>query len=451
MKTKKISHYRLVGIHKLKWVLSLLVMSLFSVPTFAQVWTLQQCIDTASIHNTTLQISRNQIDISEQIQKESKANLIPKISAVADYKYFTDLPTQLMPQSAFGGPEGQFKETQFGVPHNFNVNLQFAMPLYNPQVYGAIKTTGIAMELAELQYRKTEEQVIFEVSNLYYNAQILQHQISFIDQNLENTTRLLANMQLLYEQLMAKESDVSKVAFQKAQLETQHQQAENTLAEIMDAMKFLMGIPFDQDMQIEPEIQNQEGKEYTPTPAIDLQIAATHNRLLTSELNTLKNSRLPSVSLFGTYGQTGFGYDEKPNDFLSFFPTSFAGVQVSYPLFNGTVTKRKINQKRIEIESSNLQQNLVAKQTNMQIENAKRRMAVTRQTIENNQSQIELATRVYDQIIVQQKEGIAGLTDVLLADSDVRQAQQNYLAAVVDYLKADLDLKKQSGNLSNKN
>ena len=89
----------------------------------AQVWTLQQCIDTAQVYNKALQMSRNNIAISQQKHKEATANLVPKISANADYKYFTDLPTQLMPASIFGGPAGTFKEAQFGVQHNINANL----------------------------------------------------------------------------------------------------------------------------------------------------------------------------------------------------------------------------------------------------------------------------------------------------------------------------------------
>jgi hypothetical protein len=55
------------------------------------------------------------------------------------------------------------------------------MSLYNPQVYGAVQTTAVASELTELQYQKTEEQIYFEISNLYYNTQILLHQLAFTD------------------------------------------------------------------------------------------------------------------------------------------------------------------------------------------------------------------------------------------------------------------------------
>ena len=124
------------------------------------------------------------------------------------------------------------------------------------------------------------------------------------------------------------------------------------------------------------------------------------------------------------------------------------GVQLSYPLFNGTVTYRKINQKKIEIQNSQLQIRLVTDQNNMLIENTNRSRTVTQKTIANTLSQIDLARTVYEQSILQQKEGIANLTDVLLADNALREAQQNNLSAIIEYLKADLELKKLTGNIS---
>jgi outer membrane protein TolC len=440
---------KLVNIRK--WFLILLLFVLVLNSTQAQVWTLQQCIDTAQVYNKTLKISRNNVAIGQQRKMEARANLIPKISANADYKYFTDLPTQLMPASVFGGTAGTFKETQFGVPHNINANLQLTMPLYNPQVFSAIQTAKIATELSDLQLQKTEEQIYFDISNLYYSGQLLLRQLSFIDSNIVNTSKLLRNMQLLKEQLMAKGTDVSKVQLQKEQLETQRELVSSKYEQVLNALKFAIGIPFDQHIKIEPEIPYKKSNEYSATPAIDIRLADTQSKLLLSELNTLKKSKLPSVLLFGTYGKTGYGYDKQPNEFLKFYPIGFAGVQISYPLFNGTVTQRKISQKKLEIKNSELQVQLITEQNAMQTNNAKRQLAVAQKSIKTTTAQIELAKTVYEQTILQQKQGTASLTDVLLADTALREAQQNYLSAVVDYLKVDLELKKLTNQLLLKN
>ena len=440
---------KLVNIHKQTVFLLFFLIGVYS--SQAQVSTLQQCIDTAQIYNKNLQMSRNNMAIGEQKKNEAKANLIPKVTANADYKYFTNLPYQLMPLSTFNptAPEGQFKEAQFGVPHNINANLQLSMPLYNPQVYGAIQTTKIASDLTELQYLKTEEQIFFEISNLYYNAQILHNQLAFIDSNFVNAERLLKNMQLLNEQLLAKGTDVSKVKLQVAQLTTQKLSIKSKYEQVLNTLKFNMGISIEQNLQIEPNIQYQTANEYTPSSILDIRIIKTQNRLLLSELSTLNKSRfLPSINLIGMYGTTGFGYDKLPNDFLKFYPIGFAGIQLSYPLFNGTVTQRKINQKRLEIQNNELQFELLIEQNNMQVQNAKMQKEVAKKTVETTTEQIQLAQTIYEQTILQQKLGTASLTDVLLADNALREAQQTYLNAVIDYLKADLELKKLTGNIS---
>ncbi len=438
----------LVNIHKP--ISILLIIFGWNTVQAQEVWTLKQCIDTAQVYNKTLQINRNNISISEQRKKEAQANLIPKVTANADYKYFMELPTQLMPMNALNpqAPEGQFRNLQFGVPHNINANIQLAMPLYNPQVYGAIENTKIASELTQLQFQKSEVQVLYDITTLYYNAQILKHQLGFLDTNLINTQKLLKNMELLKEQLLAKGTDVSKVKLQAEQLATQRENVDNKYTSILNALKLNIGIPLERNITVVPEIEQQTLTENNAGNVLDLRIIQAQNKLLNSELSTLNKSRfLPSLNLIASYGTTGFGYDKTPNDFLKFYPVSFAGIQLSYPLFNGTVTQRKINQKKLEISNNELQSKLISEKNTMEIENAIRQRNIAQSTITNTENQIILAKDIYEKTVLQQKHGTATLTDVLLADNALREAQQNYLSAVIDYLKADLEIKKLTGTI----
>ncbi|MGX9987120.1 TolC family protein [Soonwooa purpurea] len=440
----------LVNTHKL-FIVPLIFIGWNTVQA-QEVWTMKQCIDTAQVYNKTLQINRNHISISEQREKEAKANLIPKVTANADYKYFMELPTQLMPMNALNpqAPEGQFRDIQFGVPHNINANVQLAMPLYNPQVYGVIENTKIANELTQLQFQKSEEQVLYDITTLYYNAQILKHQLDFLESNLINTQKLLKNIELLKEQLLAKGTDVSKVKLQAEQLNTQRENIHNKYISILNALKLNIGISLERNITVVSEIEQQTLTENNVENILDLKIIQTQNKLLNSELSTLNKSRfLPSLNLIASYGTTGFGYDKTPNDFLKFYPIGFAGLQLTYPLFNGTVTQRKINQKKLEISNNELQAQLIGDKNKMETENALRQRTIAQQTVINTENQITLAQSIYEQTILQQKQGTATLTDVLLADNALREAQQNYLSAVIDYLKVDLELKKLAGTIKN--
>ena len=53
---------KLVNIHKHTLLLLFFLIGVYT--SQAQVWTLQQCIDTAQVHNKNLQMSRNNIVIN---------------------------------------------------------------------------------------------------------------------------------------------------------------------------------------------------------------------------------------------------------------------------------------------------------------------------------------------------------------------------------------------------
>ncbi len=439
----------LVNTHILKWTLAvLLATGVFQ--TGAQIMTLQECLDTAQVYNRNMLIGKNSVQISEYRYKEALGYLKPKLNLNADYRYYTNLPYQLMPMSVFGGPEGQFKEAQFGVPHNINANVQISVPLYNAQANGGVRTAKIALEVSELQKVKTDEQVYFEISNAYYNAQILQHQLNFIHSNLENANKLLVTVRLLKEQLLARGTDVSKVALQAQQLTTKSLIVRSQYEASLNALKFLMGIPLERNIDVEESIDYHDNEEYIDELTTDIRLARTQLRLLSSEVATIKNAKIPAVSLFGTFGTTGFGYDGSRNGFLKFYPLGFAGVQFTFPLFNGTVTNRKISQKNLELSNAQLQLDLVMDKNRMEIENARKQKHVSQKTVETTRSQVDLAQSIYDQTVLQQKQGTATLTDLLIADNSLSEAQQNYLDSVVDFLKADLELKRLTGNILNK-
>ena len=97
-----------------------------------------------------------------------------------------------------------------------------------------------------------------------------------------------------------------------------------------------------------------------------------------------------------------------------------------------------------------MQISLAESQNEMQSQNAVIQKSVTLGLVESNNKQIEQAQKIYNQSVIQLKEGVANLTELLLADNALREAQNNYLTSIIDYMKADLELKKIKGNISTK-
>jgi OMF family outer membrane factor len=412
----------------------------------AQPLTLEQCIDTALLYNRSIKMSAHDLAIASEKNKEVKSNLIPKLNGMADYRYYIDQPYQLMPAEAFGGPEGTYKEVQFGTPHTLNANLQLTLPLYNPSIYSAMGTTKSAVELVEIQKNKTEEQVIIDVSIAYYNAQILLNQLLFIDSNIVNMKTLINASDLLYQQQMARQTDVDKLSLNLEKLKLQRSTAFSQYQQVLNALKFQMGKPLSDTISILPRPGLAQSENFKPGLTTDIKLINKKYELRQIELNGLKKSRLPSLNAYGVYGMTGFG-DSGSNGFFELYPVTYAGVQLAIPIFNGTVTRHKITQKNIELQQASVQKELLAEKTTLERINAEMQYDLAKSNIAAAQDHIGLAGRIYRNTVLQNQEGVASINDILLADNALREAQQNYLNALVELRKAELEYKRSTGNI----
>lgn len=415
---------------------------------FAQSWSLQQCIDTALSRNRALKISENHIKHSEERLKEVKASRIPKLSATADYKYYADQPYQLMPQSAFGGPEGLFKEVQMGVPHNITAAIQVSAPLLNPRIRNEIEIGRKGVEMSGLQHQQSLEQLVIDVSAIYYNAQVLIHQMAFVDSNMQNMNSLRDNVILSRSQGMATGSDLAGIELSIDQLKTQKLSLQSNYQLMLNQLKFLMGISIDRELKLQEKLDEVAFREYPVRETLRLRLAGLRMDIQNKKLKGVKLAHYPSVSLYGSYGQMGMGYDKAPNEFLNFYPTSFAGINLSLPLFNGTLTRKKLAQERLGAENSRIELEILEEQELLQVANATLQRKVKGEIIQDIQSQIKLAGKVYQDRLLQQKQGTASLADVLNADNALREAQRDYITAIVEFLNADLELKQISGNIN---
>jgi OMF family outer membrane factor len=288
--------------------------------------------------------------------------------------------------------------------------------------------------------------VVLDVSNAYYNAQILLNQLAFLDSNMINTNKLVQTTTLLHQQQIAKGTDVDRLKLQLDQVTNQRNTVFSQQHQVLNALKFLMGKPISDSIQVaitentlvqlDPQIQAT-----TDMKLIDKKLQFNY-----AELKGLRNSKLPSLGAYGVYGTTGYG-NTGVNSFFNFHPIGYVGAQLSIPLFNGTITKHKIVQKKIDIQKTTIQKELVSEKSKLDLINAEMQYTLANQNIATIEDQIKLAKKIYNNTVLQNKQGMATITDLLLADNSLREAQQNYIVAMVNLRKAELEYKRVTGNL----
>jgi OMF family outer membrane factor len=435
----------------IRYTLSLAMMLgslLATAQPAAPVRSLQECIDLALAHDHRARAADIDLRMAEARVDEQQANLLPKVRGVADMRHYTDLPYQLLPASFFGGPEGVYREIQFGTPDNIALNVQAQMPLVDVGSWEGVHVAREAERMAGIQRERSREEVVLELSNAYYNAQVLQARRTFLDSNLLNTEAMLRNVELLHAQLLVRGTDVDRLRLQRDQLRTQRERLSAQLEQVLDLLRMMMGLPPDAPLATEPASTTGNAAPVPPRSTAGLRLAEQNMLLRQAEIRLLKRSRLPSLHGYGLYGNTGFGPIGSEGRY-DLYPVSYFGATLQVPLFNGTVITRKVMQKELELERAGLLRDAVADRESLEQRRAAREEALALRTITDAEAQLALADRIRRSTLLQHAEGLATLTDLVLADQAVREGQQLYIDALVQLRKAQLELARLNGTLLN--
>ena len=412
------------------------------------VRSLQECIDLALAHDQRSRSADIDLRMAEARVDEQQANLLPKVRGVADMRHYADLPYQLLPASFFGGPEGVYREIQFGTPDNITLNVQAQLPLVDVGSWEGIHVAREAERMAGMQRERSREEVVLELSNAYYNAQVLQARRTFLDSNLLNTEAMLRNVELLHAQLLARGTDVDRLRLQRDQLRTQRERLVAQHEQVLDLLRLMMGLPPDAPLATEPASAPVQQTEAAAKTTAALRVAEQGVLLRQAEIRLLKRSRLPSLHGYGLYGNTGFGPIGSESRY-DLYPVSYFGATLQVPLFNGTVITQKVRQKELELERAGLLRDVVADREGLEQRRATRDEALALRTLTDAEAQLALAERIRRSTLLQHTEGLATLTDLVLADQAVREGQQLYIDALVQLRKAQLELARLNGTLLN--
>jgi outer membrane protein TolC len=149
-----------------------------------------------------------------------------------------------------------------------------------------------------------------------------------------------------------------------------------------------------------------------------------------------------------------YGYQAQQNEINFFnkdanwFAFSSIGLNLQVPIFDGLNKKYKVDQLRIQLKQSSIDEDNLSEALKMQLINAQSKVALNKINVEQQKNNIAMADEIYETTRIQFREGFAPMTDLLNAETAVREAQTNYLRALAQVKLAELEVIKVSGNIS---
>ena len=431
----------------MKYNLLITTVFLSSFSFFSQVLDLATCLKMADTANTNIRNARLDIDMNAIQKKVYLASRLPKVTAVGDYRYNAIIAGQVVPGQFFGGAPGTYSTVQFGVPFNLSNSIQLTQILYNPQLNYGFAALDINQKIVAAQERLMQQDIKQQVSSTYFNLQAIVKQLEFVESNIVNLTKLIANLQKSYELGLVIETEVDKLKISRLTLSNNKLSMEATRTQLSSLLKILIGINSDGSLSLVSDemMENTILVDKNNINHPELELMQAQKEMNAEERKGTKMAYLPSLSFYATYN---YAYNIKPkDDFRTGINSAFLGLHLDWTLFDGFEKYNKQKMNALNKDKLENQEALLTKQLALLSETAKNQIDVQASSLETAKEQLGLANKVYVQTQAQFTAGTISSNELIQADNGLQQAQTNVVAAYIQLRQAELAYLRSIGSI----
>ena len=444
---KKIMNYSLLAIVLLSTSLGVNAQKVNS-------FSLQQAVDYAN--KNSVQVKNALLDIA--IQKETNRDVtsiaLPQVNGNASVTDYLQIPTTLLPGEIVGQPAGTFVPVKFGTKWNTNAGFSLSQLVFDGQVFIALKARNATIDLQTTVAQITEENIKANIYKIYYQLVLSKTQIDLLDANIERLQKLNHDVTIMYDNGFTERVDIDKLTVQIANLQTEKLKALNMIKNGYAGLKLLIGMPVKDSLILTDTLSDDQIKEsalansqYNYKDRKDYQAAVLTNKLNGLNVRRYKLSELPSVSLVGNYSiqaqRNKFDFFGKGD----WFNTSYIGLQIRVPIFNGFAIKSRIQKAKLELQKTQNQQEALEISIDKDVADAQNNFATAIATMDYQKKNMALAEKVYGQTKKKYEIGTGSSTEINTAQLDLKTAQTNYINALYDAVIAKVDFLKATGKL----
>ncbi|MDM8144721.1 TolC family protein [Bacteroides eggerthii] len=414
------------------------------------ILSLEECIKIGIENNLALQTKRNEIRKGQYALSENRARLLPVINGFAGFTDNIKPPVSVTDGSSYGVPYNVTKT----LPYSANAGIQLQLPLYNQTLYTSMDVARIMDQLNRLGYEKAREELMMEISKLYYLGQTTNEQLEILKKNIGRLEELKNITEAFYDNGMAMDIDVKRVRINLDNMKVQYDNAQAMLVQQMNLLKYMMDFPMEKNFALE-RVQ-AEKLSHTELTGLsenlyEIQMLESQKTLAEKQRKLIRNGYIPSLSLSGNLSTSAFTdkarYWFQDNPSSKWYTSYGVGVSLRVPIFDGLEKRNKVRKAEMDIENARL--NLENTRKNLQTKylNATNDLMNSERNFFKQKDNYLLAEDVYAVTIDRYKEGIASMTEVLQDEMRMSEAQNNYITAHYNYQLNNLVLLKLTGNI----
>lgn len=400
--------------------------------------------------------NRSVINANRDIQKAKKdrwktiASGLPQISSEVNYQNFLEMPISLVPAEFFGGNPGEFSELTFGTEQNMIGSLKVEQLVFDGSYLVGLEASRVYLSISENLFEKTHLEVKKLITNLYANVLLAGYNILFLEKNKASLEDNFQEIDQLFKNGFEEEESVEQIQLSLAQTNSRIKYAHNLLKIQEDMLKFVIGYPIDNPIQLADELDNifNENSYFESLPNtddiqnnIDIRIADNNVKAEALLLKLERSKALPKVNAFINRTYTG-----NSNDFTfidsdqKWYGSSLFGLNVKIPIFSSLGRNASTQKAKISLDQAKT--NLEETQTKIKIEvtAAMNEYQLAMDNYYTEKENLRLAESIEQKNQTKFYEGMVKSFELRMAQQQLYTAQNNFVAAIQKVITNKIEL-----------
>lgn len=418
---------------------------------------MQEVLQTGLKNSYDIKKSKLDEQAAAYQRKEIIGSGLPQVDAYGNYNNFLNVTPMGLP-GGFLNPESSPSDidvVQFGVPQSLQAGFQLNQLIFSQSYLVGLKAAKTSEEFYLLLTRMSEEDILYDLAMNYYRIVGLELQRENIDANMDRLRGLEQILKVQYENDLAKKVDYNRVKVNLTTLQASRDDLEIGIDQSKNYLKLLMGVPLNTPLKLQEQDFNLDLAEILPPhlnvdlqDRVDLRVLNKQQDLYGLDIKNIQSGYYPSL-----FGFADVNYNTFSNDFTflsqskPWYRGALIGLKLQIPIFDGFQRKNKVAQARVR--SMQLEQDILkaGQAAEMEHQNAVRKLSSSVNSARAQEENLRLAEEVYGQTELLYKEGISPLTDLLEAETALREARTAYNNQIINVKTAQVDLYKSTGDV----
>lgn len=457
---------------RLRIMFTLLLLSLINSAFTQKRYDLsvKEAVDLAFKNVPDVRNAALDIQIQRAQNKEITGQALPQLSGTASLNRYLQLPKILFPDASQAGiydvllrerlvPQGTpipapaIQAISFYQPWNAGIGATFSQILFQPDVFVGLKARKTAINYSEATFNVIKERVRDSAYRRYYAILIAQKQSEFLEAGIGRLQKLYHDDSIMLVNGFAEKLDLDKVQVQLTNLQTSLSVLENSIKLAYAGLKYSIGISQQDTVVLREALTAEDVKEdvlndnFKYDDRKEIQAIGYSRKLQVLNVERYRLGYIPTLTTTVNYSEQGQGQKFITNKNTFWLKSSFVGLNLSVPIFDGFQRRYKIQQEKLNLQKvdnsiDNLKQVIDLQQTA-----SKETLKNTLLNLDAQQRNVKLAENVYNITKKKFEAGIGSSFEVLQSDTDWQTAQANYFTGLYNAIIAKISYKSSLGKL----